>query len=203
MLLYPTISKNISTVPVYCFDKLDGSNLRVEWTPKNGFSKWGTRKRLLDETDERFGQAIPFFNNTMAETLEPVLRKLRNERVTLFMEFYGDNSFAGYHEDETHRLSLFDVSLYKKGFMLPKEFLKTFDGVVLTPEMLYHGKANSEFVSSVNDGSLDGMTFEGVVCKSQELVRNRQVVFKVKNRAWLDKLKTKCGDDERLFQMLA
>ena len=158
---------------------------------------------MLDPNEKPLGEAIEIFNNTMSDSLDVVLRKLKTQRATLFLEFYGDNSFAGYHEQENHRLTLFDVSLYKKGFMLPKEFMREFEDVVLTPEMLYYGKMNSDIAAEVHNGTLDGMTFEGVVCKSQELIRSQQVSFKVKNRAWLEKLKAKCGENTKLFEQLA
>lgn len=209
MLSYPTIKKDIVKLPIYAFDKIDGSNMRVEWSRKNakngqsGFSKYGSRRRLISPDEKPLGETVEIFEKDFAEQLEPVLRKLRVERATLFLEFYGENSFAGYHEDEQHYLSLFDVSLFKKGFMLPKEFLKTFEDVVPTAPLLYHGNPNEDFVNQVKNGELNGMTFEGVVCKSQQLVRNEQVKFKVKNEAWLKKLKHKCGDDEELFNKLA
>lgn len=37
------------------FDKLDGSNLRFEWSKKQGWYKFGTRHRLFDNTDPVFG----------------------------------------------------------------------------------------------------------------------------------------------------
>lgn len=203
MLEYPSIEKNIVNCPIYAFDKLDGSNIRVEWSRKNNFSKFGSRKRLLSEDEEPLGEAISIFHETMSDTLVKPLRKLQVERATLFMEFYGKNSFAGAHEKEEHYLTLFDVSLFKKGFMLPKEFMKTFENVVPTAELLYRGNPNSDFINSVHEGTLEDMTFEGVVCKSQELIRNKQVKFKVKNSAWLEKLKAKCGDDEKMFERLS
>lgn len=204
MLQYPSINKQILPVPVYAFDKLDGSNIRVEWTPKGGFVKFGSRTRLLDPNERPLGEAVEIFHATMADVLTPALKKLRNERVTLFMEFLGDSSFAGNHkEDEAHRLVLFDASLYKKGFMMPKDFLKAFDEVVETPGLLHYGKATSDFVDSVHDGTLEGMTFEGVVCKSQELHRGKQVVFKVKNDAWLQRLRDFTKGDAELFKRLA
>lgn len=203
LLIYPSITKEIVKSPVYAFDKLDGSNIRVEWSRKNGFAKYGTRTRLLDKNETPLGEAVSIFEEEFASPLTPVLKSLRVERVTLFLEFYGQNSFAGYHEDEKHFLSLFDASLFKKGFMLPKQFMSTFVDVVPTAPLLCHGNANAEFVEDVKAGTLEGMTFEGVVCESQELVRNRQVKFKVKNQAWLDKLKTHCGDDLSLFEKLA
>lgn len=203
MLEYPSITKNVVNVPIYAFDKLDGSNVRVEWSRKNGFTKFGSRKRLLTADEEPLGEAIHIFNENLSDRLVKPLRNLRVERATLFMEFHGPNSFAGAHEDEEHSLTLFDVSLFKKGFMLPKEFMKTFDNIVPTADLLYHGNANNDFLEEVHTGILEGMTFEGVVCKSQELVRGKQVRFKVKNQAWLEKLKNKCGNDEKMFEELS
>ena len=205
MLQYPSISKQITDLPIFAFDKLDGSNIRVEWSRKTGFCKFGSRTRLLDPQEKPLGEAVEIFMRDFAEPMETVFRKyLKVERATAFLEFYGESSFAGLHSpEEEHFLSLFDVSLYKKGFMLPKEFLRAFEGAVATPELLYTGKPNSLFVEEVKSGQLEGMTFEGVVCKSQELRKNRQVSFKVKNQAWLDRLKRRCGEDEAMFQRLA
>lgn len=203
MLEYPSIKKDIIDVPIYAFDKLDGSNIRVEWSRKNGFTKFGSRRRLISKDEKPLGDSISIFEETMADLLIQPLKKMRVERATLFMEFYGENSFAGFHEEEQHTLTLFDVSIHKKGFMLPKEFMKAFGDVVPTAPLLYYGKPNQYFVEEVKSGTLDNMTFEGVVCKSQELIRNQQVRFKVKNQAWLDKLKRDCGDDEEMFNRLS
>lgn len=203
MLEYPTITKNIIDVPIYAYDKLDGSNIRVEWRKNKGFIKYGSRKRLLSEEERPLGEAVSIFRETLSDDLEIALRQTRTERATLFFEFYGENSFAGAHQPEEHMLKLFDVSLYKKGFMLPKEFMRAFDNVVPTAELLYHGKANEKFVKEIKEGTLEGMTFEGVVCKSQQLVKNQQVRFKLKNQNWLDKLKIKCNGNEQMFESLS
>lgn len=202
MLSYPSINKKIINTPIYAFDKLDGSNIRVEWSKKSGFHKYGTRTRLLSPNEE-LGEAISIFEQDFSKPLQPIMKKLRTERITLFLEFYGSNSFAGSHQEEQHYLSLFDVSIFKKGFMLPKEFLDAFEGVVPTPELLYTGNPNSDFINDVKTGNLKNMTFEGVVCKSQKLTRNKQVKFKVKNQEWLDKLKIKCGENKELYNLLA
>lgn len=204
LLTYPSITKNISPLPVWVFDKLDGSNVRAEWTRKGGFNKFGSRHRLLDPNERPLGEAIEVFHDTIADAIEPTLRKLKNDRVTLFMEFFGEQSFAGNHvEGDPKKLVLFDVSLYKKGMMLPNEFVKTFGDVVETPDILHYGKANSEFVDLVKSGELEGMTFEGVVCKSQEMFRGQAPVFKIKNQAWLDKLHSFTKGDAELFKKLA
>jgi hypothetical protein len=43
MKTYPSISRDIVGQPIYAFDKLDGSNIRAEWSKKNGFHKFGSR----------------------------------------------------------------------------------------------------------------------------------------------------------------
>jgi hypothetical protein len=197
---YPSITKTIQDLPIFAFDKLDGSNIRVEYSRKTGFQKFGTRHRLLDENDERFGDAIPIFRETLEETLTKLFLKHRFEKATAFLEYVGENSFAGYHENETHKLVLFDIHVYKRGILPPKEFLRAVGDLVETPAVLYVGKANSHLVEAVKTSTLDGMTFEGVVCKGER--KTRPVMFKLKSQAWLDRLKGKCGEDERLYKEL-
>ena len=201
MKTYPSIEKKISSsYPVYAFDKLDGSNIRAEWTPKRGFDKFGTRRRLLDPNEEPLGEAVRLINEQTDE-LGKRLKKLRVEKATLYFEFYGDNSFAGQHEDEDHQVVLFDVDIFKKGLMPPKDLIKFSDGLVI-PELVYHGNPNQDFVASVKSGSCPDVTFEGVVCKSvtpKGLVK----MFKIKSDAWLSRLKDKCAGDEELFNRLA
>ena len=56
---YPSISTKIRPdVPVYVFDKLDGSQIRAEWTPKSGFGNFGSRKRALESSHPWLGEAI-------------------------------------------------------------------------------------------------------------------------------------------------
>ena len=198
---YPSITKNLLDIPVYAFDKLDGSNIRAEFTRKSGFTKFGTRHRLLDESDEHFGEAVEIFRNTLEDDLSKLFTKHRFEKATAFMEFFGENSFAGYHEDEKHRLALFDIHVYKKGILPPGNFLRTVGDAVETPGVLYVGKTTVPFQTSVKESTLEAMTFEGVVCKGE--VKEKPVMFKIKSQAWLDRLKNKCGDDEKLFTQLS
>ncbi len=202
MELYPTINKIVLDKPITAYDKLDGSNIRAEWTRKNGFAKFGTRKRLLDSSDEMLGEAVGLFNDKYADVLAKVFHDNHWEKSTVFFEFYGANSFAGYHENEPHDVTLFDVHKYKQGFLIPRDFNELFSRVETAP-ILYVGKPNAEFVESVRNSTLEGMTFEGVVCKGELDNRRRPITFKVKADAWLEKLKTKCGDDEAMFTKLA
>jgi len=46
------------------------------------------------------------------------------------------------------------------------------------------------------------MTFEGVVCKGGYVRPGQPLMFKVKNLAWLAKLRGHCGDDDAMFERL-
>ena len=59
MKSYPSIPTDIrADVPIFAFDKLDGSQIRVEWTKKSGFVAFGTRTRALEASHPWLGEAI-------------------------------------------------------------------------------------------------------------------------------------------------
>lgn len=191
---YPSINKLISNDDIIAFDKLDGSNIRAEWNSKNGFYKFGTRRRLLDENEPILGQAIQLFKNKYAHVLDKEFKKARYIKVTVYFEFFGEKSFAGFHEeDDNFEVVLFDIFVEKKGFIPPNDFIKTYAQYGI-PAVLYVGKANSDFVKQVKNGALDGMTFEGVVCKGGVDKHGRVKMFKIKNNEWLSQLKDKFPD---------
>lgn len=200
---YPSLDKIIRNTHIYAYDKLDGSNIRAEWTHKTGFIKFGSRTQLMDKSQPNLGEAIPLFNEKYANNLNAIFRKQRYQKATAFFEYYGPSSFAGFHEkDESHDVTLFDVHVYKQGLMIPQQFNKVFKNID-TANLLYEGKPSEEFLRSVRTGELEGMTFEGVVCKAGYDQRNKLASFKVKNQGWLDKLKTRFWDDERMFNQLS
>lgn len=199
---YPTVSRNIiQSFPIYAFDKLDGSNIRCEWTQKLGFEKdkFGSRKVLMDKDHEFLGDAINLFKEKYNDSLNTIFRKERWQKVVCFFEYHSPNSFAGFHADEQHFVTLIDVHVYKKGYLPPNEFYKIFKEVDI-PKLLYRGTVNQTLIDEVKNGTLEGMTFEGIVCKA--MVKRKYHLFKIKNKAWLEKLKQKCGDDEKLFNEL-
>lgn len=196
MKQYPSISRDIIYgKPIYAFDKLDGSNIRAEWSAKKGFWKFGSRNVLIDNTHQFLGECPNLITEKYTETLNGIFRKLKLQKTICFFEFFGENSFAGNHENENHDVVLFDVWVYKKGLMSPKKFVKTFTNVD-TANLLYVGTSNKEFEQSVRCGSLDGMTFEGVVCKGKNITPHIPLMFKIKNTEWLYKLKNTCKDNE-------
>lgn len=202
METYPSIGKDIINQRIFAFDKLDGSNIRAEWTRKNGFAKFGTRKRLLDPNEQPLGEAVSLILENYGEALSRIFSKKRLQKATAFFEFFGPQSFAGLHQDEPHEVRLIEVHYYKEGIISPQEFLKDYARHVPTADLLYEGKPNQQFLDSVRNGTLDGMTFEGVVCKAGRDSRNRPVLFKVKNKAWIEKLKERYGADSPMFKEL-
>ena len=48
-------------IPIIAFDKMDGSNLRFEWSKKRGFYKFGSRNVMIDENHEQFGKGVTIF----------------------------------------------------------------------------------------------------------------------------------------------
>lgn len=189
MKLYPSIQGSSKAPRKQCiaFYKYDGSNLRSEWNKKTGWSKFGTRKRLFDESDPDFGPAIEIFHNTLAKDLENVFaKKYRDDRnITVFMEFFGDKSFAGQHvQDDPKKLILIDVNIYKKGFVAPREFVKNFKDVA-SAEVVYEGNLNEEFINDVRIGNYK--VDEGVICKGGS--GHDLWMCKIKTDAYLEKLK--------------
>lgn len=104
----------------------------------------------------------------------------------------GKSSFAGQHDEaEEHTVTLIDVNPFKKGILPPKTFIDLF-GHLDIPNVVYQGKVNYSFVQQVRNSKLPGMTFEGVVCKGSRK-KNHLVMFKLKSRAWIEKVKGEYG----------
>ncbi len=188
-------------IKMVAFDKIDGSNIRVEWSDKQGFYKFGSRTRLIDESTPILGEAITLIQENFADVLAAKFKHKKWRRVVAFFEFHGKNSFAGSHEIEEHNVTLIDVNIYKRGMYEPDYFVGEF-GELEIPKVLYWGVLTEHLVTSVRTGTLDDMTFEGIVCKYLNKKKNTVEMFKIKNRAWLDKLKNTCGNDEALYRRL-
>lgn len=193
MKSYPSIpgfmslkAKKRHGLTLYTFDKADGSNLRFEWSKKRGWYKFGTRRRLFDETDSYFGEAIPLFMSTHAEWAEKQFVDNRYERAVLFCEFWGHKSFAGNHvQGDEKFLTPFDVDVYKRGLLPPKEFLKLF-GHDIGPKYLGLITWDSAFLRKVTELTPDegSMQAEGVVGKTTQgkLIK----MYKFKSQWWKD-----------------
>ena len=178
---------------MYIFDKHDGSNLRFEWSKKKGWYKYGTRTHLFDESDPAFGSAVPLFHKTYASKIEKILSDNRFDESVVFMEFEGPSSFAGHHiVDEPKILILIDVTKNKKGIVGPKEFLNLFEDTGFCPAFLGRHQWTDEFVRSIREEQLEGITFEGVVGKAGEYCTLKMA--KAKTQRWIDKVKARYGE---------
>lgn len=205
MKQYPSITKDIrKDVYIYAFDKLDGNNIRAQWTSKRGFYKFGSRHQLIDENNEQFGEAISLVRDKYENDLNIIFKKNRWRDVVCFFEYFGPNSFAGRHNpDDIKTVVLLDVNPYKEGILEPKAFIKLFKHLDI-PKVLYEGSVNSILIDSVKNSLLDGMTFEGVVCKGANGKKTKiPTMFKIKSLAWLEKLRAYCNGDLRLFEELS
>jgi len=191
MKSYPIIFYKIdSNISIYAFDKIDGSCIRAEWMAKKGFWKFGTRRRLLD-TNEFLGKAIGLIREKYEKDLSKVFYDNKYGRVLCFFEFWGENSFAGQHEeDEDHTVTLIDVNPFKKGILPPKVFIDLF-GHLDIPNVVYQGRVTSSFVEKVRAGTIEGMTYEGVVCKGMK--KKLLIMFKLKSRKWIERVKGEYG----------
>ena len=203
MKQYPKIpgSKNCPTKPCIAFEKVDGSNLREEWTPKRGFYKFGTRSRLFDETDKYFKDAIPLFMNRYSEPLSKIFKDNKRfrgvQRIYAFTEFFGKQSFAGLHknDDPTRETLLFDIWIDRFGMLGPRDFINIFQDEVPIARKVYEGKINHTFMEDVRNGKYDVPRtggefdiFEGVVCKGGSGGRDVWMA-KIKTNQYLKKLK--------------
>jgi len=176
--------------PCLAYYKYDGSNLRWEWSPKRGWSKFGTRRQLFDATSPVYANAIQIFMDTMSEEIVRRVLSLypKMERITAFTEYFGPGSFAGQHvPDDPMELRLFDVYLYKRGLMSPNLFRSTFEDLPYAPELIYQGPFTEDFARDVRAGKYP--VWEGVICKGTDWT------VKVKTQAYFDKLKEVYGNE--------
>ena len=125
--------------------------------------------------------------------------------MTFYFEWYGENSFAGRHQegDEMH-LALTDVFIKKKGYIEPREYERMFrNSGVEVPELIYQGVLNADIINSImdNDWTEDCCGWptvkEGVVFKRSTLLPGqRRPSVKVKTRWWLNKLHSMYSEEE-------
>lgn len=211
MKAYPSITRStgqsFEEFDAYVFDKLDGRNVRVEWSKKQGWHKFGTRHRLFDKTDKSFANAIPLFQETLSEKLTKVARDARWERVIAFMEFWGPTTLGGLmNPDESYdatMLSVIDLAPYKKGLLDPREFqdIVTHHDIP-APQFLGSWRWTRGFVEQVRiafdgDGefaSRYGITHEGVVGKRRDGAIT--TMAKAKTQKWIDAIIAQRGEIE-------
>lgn len=200
---------------IFAFNKLDGQNFCAKYSSKNkSFVMFGSRTQNVDETSDQFGDAVKYFKNNIEQPLKEIILNNTSKRrifhnideITFFFEWYGDNSFAGFHQpNEPLRLALIDVFLKKKGYVEPKIFVDLFcnNETIETPQLIYVGKLDYSFIKTIqeNDYTKDDCVFkevkEGVVCKRSTLLKGQRLpMVKIKTKWWLNKLHSKFSEEE-------
>lgn len=201
MKTYPSISTMIQMgLPIYAFSKIDGSNIRAEWSKKKGFHKFGSRKRLLGEDQPLLMKAQGLILEQQ-DIVAKICEKNRWESIIMFYEFAGQNSSFGNHvETDDHKVWLIDANPYKRGILPPRDFIDHFGSLNHAP-LLYHGNCNNALLESVKDGTLEGMGPEGIVCKTKGK-GNTILMFKIKREDWYLRLREYCNGDDALFDIL-
>jgi hypothetical protein len=215
MKTYPSIpywKKGLYGKSCYIFYKYDGTLLRSTWSKKRGFFKFGTKGQMIDENHEQWGEAVRIFLETYGDNLPAIFNKnFRNiESIDCFSEYWGYNSFAGNHVNTDKKyVTLFDISLYKKGMLSPKEFINNF-GNVFIAEFLGTYTYNKELIRLIQSEYLDlfitnkhQSIFEGVVCKGIRKTKGQDLIWmcKVKNDKWLQQVKMKYGEKYLLDEL--
>jgi hypothetical protein len=183
---------------IFSFEKIDGSNFRAEWDRKlskkssftMGFSKFGTRREMIHKNSP-FIEAVGIFENKYTEGLDKIFREEKTfrgvDRITVYGEFFGENSFAGRHDwEEDHDVIIFDVFLYKKDYLPPADFLKIF-GSFDIPFLEYSGILTPEYIKEVENGDGEGRVYKGTD-------NGKVFMGKIKTKKWLDKVKSLYGE---------
>lgn len=200
---------------VWGFNKLDGQNFLATYKPKKGeFGPFGSRTVGVDENSEQFGDTVRWFKNSnYPEILKRIVKENSGkkgvfngvEEITFYFEWYGENSFAGKHQEgDELKLALIDVFLKKKGYLEPENFFKLFyNSGVEIPQLVYRGVLDSTIINLVqtNDWTSDEPNLvgvkEGVVFKRSTLLKGqRRPSVKVKTKWWLEKLHSMYTEEE-------
>jgi hypothetical protein len=187
-------------LPGIGFDKLDGSNLRFEYSQKRGFYKSGSRNMMIDEKHDQFGFAVSLFNNKYGDALGKVFKtkNYRNSQsFVCFAELIGKNSSFGQHDfaNDVFDIVLFDVSEHKRGLIPPKQFVDDF-GHTGIPRVVYTGNLNKELIKQVKNNQLEGFEgslTEGIIFKGQIKTKkgNNQLYYcKIKTNDWFTRLRS-------------
>lgn len=203
MIEYPSIlnSSKAPRQPCIAFEKLDGSNIRVKYTQKRGFDLFGSRTQLIDASHPHLGEVVSIFNRDFKDPLTKLIKKeWPNEReVIVFGEFFGEKSFAGWHDpQDPKKFVLFDILVGHKNrkFVLPQHFVKLCKDIVPIPRVIYEGNLNDQFIKDVREGKYD--VFEGVICKGTQKTgdaRGSVWMAKIKTQRYLNMLLDKYGEE--------
>lgn len=187
-------------IPGTAFRKLDGSNIRVEYSRKRGFYKFGTRTQLINEaSDTPFKVAIELFKDKYS-SLDDIFKTKQYrdaQSITMFLELHGEEPAFGMHNFNSKLdITLFDVWVHKRGFVIPKQFVDDFSPYGIA-DVVYEGNLNMELVKDIKDNKFN--LEEGVIFKGNQVINKAGQLYycKIKTNEWFDRLRR---SDEKLYQ---
>jgi len=192
MKTFPSIRQARKPFKAHIFDKLDGTNLRFSWDQKQGWYEYATRTRSLPQDHQLYREGYEIFLERFADAIAAVASRQGWKRLDAFFEFYGQNSFAGRHDlNEAHTITLLDLAPNTRGLLNPLEFLEWFNDLEIA-RYLGQVEWNEAYIEAVRAGSIQGVTFEGVVAKAED----KQRMAKAKTQAWIDRVMAEYGEVE-------
>jgi len=186
---------------IWAFDKLDGQNLRFEANSKRGFYKFGSRTQMISDKDEQFGVGVNLFMEKYSEPLMNIFSKKWSKdkftNFTVFAELVGENSFAGKHDpNDELDVILFDVWIYKKGWIQPQKFIDEF-GHLGIPNLIYQGELDDRIIKDIQENKFN--LKEGVIAKGVD--KSDTFMMKIKTKSWLQRVKNELGEKALLEDM--
>lgn len=190
-------------------NKIDGQNFVARYNARTKeFIAFGSKKMIVDETHEQFGNCVKIFKEKYEEIIKNIIKENSKKKgvfnsideIHFYFEYSGENSFCGFHQEgDEMTLTLIDVFLKKKGYLEPKTFYELFDNTgIKLPEIIYKGSLTQEFIQSINENDwtkpdcLYPTVKEGLVCKRTTMLKGQRLpMVKVKTNWWINKLKEK------------
>ena len=143
-------------------NKIDGQNFVARYNARTKeFIAFGSKKMIVDETHEQFGNCVKIFKEKYEEIIKNIIKENSKKKgvfnnideIHFYFEYSGENSFCGFHQEgDEMTLTLIDVFLKKKGYLEPKTFYELFDNTgIKLPEIIYKGSLTQEFIKSINE----------------------------------------------------
>lgn len=203
-LVYPKIPENSDKFHGKCiaFEKYDGTNMHWTWDINNGWHLFGTRRTEFfmnrigvsefEKEHSELKNASHVFNEQFRDKLTLYFSErlsYKFNKITVFFEFLGPNSFAGGHSledafNDDQDLILIDV-MVGKNIISPKQLICDFDWLKDSlAKVIYQGKYSGQFADDVRNGKYN--VNEGVVVKGE--VDGALFMTKVKTKEYLKRL---------------
>jgi hypothetical protein len=203
-LVYPKIPENTNGFLDKCiaFEKYDGTNLHWTWNKSDGWHLFGTRRTEFfmnrigasefNKEHSALKNAPHVFNEQFRDRLTAFFSQHKVyslNKITVFFEFLGPNSFAGGHSEldvlnDDQDLILIDV-MVGKNIIPPKQLIDDFEWLNnFLAKVVYTGKYTGQFTEDVRKGKFN--INEGVVCKG--IVDGQLFMTKVKTNDYLKRL---------------